>query len=503
MRSRVARRNLNALWRRVCAVTLFGALAIPSPAFAVRFGSDTIAGVPLSAGEVTRTLAPDVEMKTGILLATDGRALWAREAAARHPMASITKVMTALLTIGQGGLDDTVTVSKAAAGVEDATGLLPGERFTVRQLLELALVTSSNDAAYALGEHTGGTMPAFVSQMNAEAAALGLDRTHYANPHGLDAPGHYSSSADIAALARIAMKSAEFRRIVAIESITLPAYGTRKTKTLESTDELLGTYAGLQGVKTGYTGDAKYCFVGSAERDGVTLTAVVLGATNNKARFAQCARLLDWGFAHYIPREVSSATETVGTVPLTANTARSVAVRSAETTSLPVFDLDGAVTATTTLAAAVALPVFEGQVLGETVISQGGQVLARVAVVAATSTASAEETVGAVPVSDYLDRAVTARASGESLSVAEFDPKIAVDRQVTLDAKVKAPVAVGRRIGEIVYSQGGAVIVRVPVVASAAIKEPGFVEKVSIWFARSWRALTGQPTIATRVVLEG
>jgi len=108
-----------------------------------------------------------------------------------------------------------------------------------------------------------------------------------------------------------------------------------------------------------------------------------------------------------------------------------------------------------------------------------------------------------VPVSDYLDRTVTARASGEPLPVAEFDPKVAVDRRVTLDAKVKAPVAVGRRIGEIVYSQHGAVIVRVPVVASAAIPEPGLVAKAGIWFARGWRALTGQPTIAPRVVLEG
>jgi len=454
-------------------------------------------------GKIATTVAPDVRLKAGLLLATDGRMLWGRNPQTARPMASITKVMTALLTLEQSDLDDVVTISKATSEVEDATGLLPGETFTVRELLELALVTSSNDAAYALAEHAGTTLPAFIAQMNTKAAALGLTHTHYANPHGLDAPGHYSSPADIASLSRTAMQSEEFRRIVVMRSVTLPAHGTRKAKTLKSTNELLGTYEGIQGVKTGFTNDAKHSFVASAKRGGVTLTAVVLGATTNAARFAQCARLLDWGFAHFSLKTVTTTTETVGTVPLSVNAAKSVTVRYAETTSAPVFDLDGTVTATATLSAEVALPVFKGQRLGEAIIAQGQRELARVAVVAAASTASAEETVGAVPVSDYLDRTVTARASGEPLSVAEFDPKVAVDRRVTLDAKVQAPVAVGRRIGEIVYSQRGKVLVRVPVVASAAIAEPGFVAKAGIWFARGWRTLIGQPTIAKRVVLGG
>ena len=484
-------------------LVLAAALGGPSRALADRQGSDTVGGVPLSAGEITTTLAPDVRFKAGLLLATDGRMLWGRDPQTSRPMASITKMMTALLTLERGDLDDDVTISKAASEVEDATGLLPGETFTVRELLELALVTSSNDAAYALAEHTGTTLPAFVAQMNAKAGSLGLRHTHYANPHGLDAPGHYSSPADIASLSRTAMQSAEFRRIVMLPSVTLPAYGTRKAKTLESTNELLGTYRGMQGVKTGFTNDAKHSFVASAKRGGVTLTAVVLGAETNSARFAQCARLLDWGFAHFSLQTVTTTTETVGTVPLSANTAKSVTARYEETTSVPVFDLDGAVTATTTLSTEIALPVFEGQRLGEAIIVQGQRELARVAVVAAASAASAEETVGAVPVADYIDRTVSARASGEPLSVAEFDPKVAVDRRVTLDTKVQAPVAVGRRIGEIVYSQRGTVIVRVPVVASAAVMEPDLVAKAGIWFARGWRALTGQPTIAKRIVLEG
>ena len=486
---------------RLIAVALIATLTSPAPVLAERLGSDTVGGKVLSSGEITTSVAPDLQMRAGLLLATDGRELWTRAEDTGRPMASITKVMTGLLVLEQDDLAGVVTISKAAASVGDSTGLLPGETFTVRELLELALVASSNDAAYALAEHTGPGVPAFVAKMNTKAEELDLAHTRYANPHGLDAPGHYSSPTDIASLARVAMQSAEFRRIVARRSVTLPAFGTRKAKTAQATDELLGVYQGMQGVKTGFTNDAKHCFVASAERDGVTLTAVVLGASTNAARFAQCARLLDWGFAHYAPQRVTSATETVGAVPLAVNPAKSVPVRYVETTSVPVFDLDGAVTATSTLVAEVALPVFEGQRLGEAVISQGKRELARVALVAATSTASAEETVGAVPVSDYLDRTVTARASGAPLAVAEFDPEAPVERRVDLDAKVKAPVATGQQIGEIVYSQAGKEIVRVPVIAASAVRAPNLVASAGIWFARGWRKLTGQPTIAPRVVL--
>jgi len=486
---------------RLAAVVLIALACAPSAAFASRLGSDTVGGVALSSHQITPTVAPDLAIKSGLLLAADGRSLWGRAPESTRPMASITKVMTCLLALEHGDLDATVTISKAAAGVEDATGLVAGEKRTVRELLELALVTSSNDAAYALGEHAGGTMPQFVAMMNAKAVSLGLTQTHYANPHGLDAPGHHSSAADIASLSRIAMRQPEFRRMVALRSATLPAYGTRAARTIKSTNELLGVYRGLEGIKTGYTQDAGHSLVASAQRNGITLTAVILGAGTNAARFSQCAKLLDWGFAHYSACAIGTDTATGATVPIAANHARQVAVRYAETTSVPVFDLAGPVTQKTTLPASVKLPVFAGQKLGELVVRQGQTVLARIPAVAAASVASAEETVGSVPVADYLDRAVTARAAATSATVAPFDPDLAVDRRVDLDAKVSAPIAAGQRVGEIVYSQGGKEIVRVPVVSVTAVAEPKLATKVGVWFARGWRMLTGQPTMAPRVVL--
>lgn len=481
--------------------TVAAVLVAPSSALATRVGSDTVAGVRLSSGEITQTLAPDVAFKSGLLLTADGRELWGRSPGSERPMASITKVMTTLLALENGGLDDVVTISTTAAAVEDGAGLIAGETFTVRELLELALVASSNDAAIALAEHVGGTVPQFVGRMNDKAAKLGLDDTHYVNPHGLDAPGHHSSAEDIAALAALAMKSGEFRRIVAIRSVTLPAYEKRAAEKLKATNELLAGYRGMLGVKTGFTNDAGHSLVGSAERDGITLTAVVLGGATNASRFTECAKLLDWGFAHYAPQQVACATETVGSVSIAANPTKSVSVRFAETTTMPVFDLAGPVTNDLTLSKTVALPVFAGQRLGEVVVTQGDTTLARIPAVAASSIASAEETVGAVPVADYLDRAVTARAADTSLTVAEFDPARPVDRLVDLDAKVHAPIAVGDQVGEIVYSQAGMEIVRVPVVAVSAVSEPGLGTKVGTWFARGWRMLTGQPTMAARVVL--
>ena len=492
---------LSAVTIAALVTALTTSIALPTSALASRVGSDTVVGVRLSSGEITQTLAPDVAFKSGLLVAGDGRELWGRRPGSERPMASITKVMTALLALENGGLDESVTISKTAAGVEDGVGLVAGEKHTVRELLELALIASSNDAAIALAEHVGGTVPQFVTQMNDKASQLGLDDTHYVNPHGLDAPGHHSSAEDIASLARTAMRSQEFRRIVTLRSVTLPAYEKRKVVKLKATNELLAKYRGMLGVKTGFTNDAGHSLVGSAERNGITLTAVVLGGATNKSRFTECAKLLDWGFTHYAPQRIASATETVGTVALTANPTKSVTARFAETTTMPVFDLAGPVTRKLTLPKTIALPVFAGQKLGEVVITQGDTTLARVPAVATTSIASAEETVGQVPVAEYLDRAVTARAADASLTVAEFDPTRPVDRLVDLDAKVHAPVVVGDRVGEIVYSQGGREIVRVPVVAVTAVSEPGLGAKVGIWFARGWRTLTGQPTMAARVVL--
>jgi len=483
--------------RAMLAAALCLAILTPTQAFAKRYGSDEICGVRLESSKLDRDAAPDVNAAAGAIVTADGRILWSRKTTTPRPMASITKIMTALLVLERGDLDDEVTVSRAASKVPYAVGLKEGERRTVRELLELALVASSNDAAYALAEHVGGGATEFVALMNQRAAELGLNDTHFVNPHGLDAAGHRSSASDIVSLTHTAMRIPRFRQIVALRSVTLPAHKKRPARKLKATNELLGTYPGLLGGKTGFTDDAKYGLVTCAERNGIGLTAVVLGAKSNSARFKNSRRLLDWGFKHLRMQTVATATETVGVVPISAAPERTVTVRFAETTSTPVFDLDGPVERKLSLPATVKLPVFEGQPLGTVDLMQGERPLAAVPVVAAEDLASVGETVGAVPVADYLDRAVPVRAADESASVAAFDPAVAVERTVKLDERLSAPVATGTRVGEIVYSQAGTVIVRVPVVAAASVEAPGLLTRIGTWFARGWRTLLGEPTMAS------
>jgi D-alanyl-D-alanine carboxypeptidase (penicillin-binding protein 5/6) len=476
-------------------------LLSPATASAKCLSTDQIAGVPLEDSGL-HDVAPDVGATSGVVVGNDDRVLWARGAGGRRAIASVTKIMTALLVLENASLEETVTVSEKASRVSYATGLKAGEELSVRQLLELALVTSSNDAATALAEHVGGSVSGFAEMMNERAEELGLDETRFVNPHGLDASGHYSCATEIATLAHVAMQDPEFARIVMLEEVTLGAYEDRAEREIESTDELLGEYEGLLGVKTGFTDDAKYCFVSAAERDGITLTTVVLGSPNTKARFNDTSRLLDWGFEHLTMRQLSATTETIGAVPITINPVHDVTIGFDVTTATPVFDLEGEVTRTVTVNESVDLPIYTGQPLGEARLVQGDEVLATVPVVATEDVASAEETIGTVPVSDYLDVAVTVRATSEELDVPHFDPEVVVTREVILDPEVKAPVREGYELGRIVYSQGDEAILTVPVVAASDVEAPEMLERVGIWFERTWNWITGEPTMATLQLVE-
>lgn len=479
----------------IALATALMSVSSPAPLIAKRKPSDAIAGIPLSAHAVTRAIAPDIDAATGILETADGRELWSRSPTKRRPMASTTKLMTALLALRRGRLDEPVVVSRKAAGVEDATGLVAGQTFTERQLLQLMLVCSANDAAYALGEHLGGSMSRFVRMMNDEAASMGLSHTRYKNPHGLDAPGHFSCAADLAALARVDMGYPEFRRIVLMRSVRLAA-PDGKSKVLGTTDELLGKYRGIMGVKTGFTDNAKYCFVASARRGGVSLIAVILGAKDDPARFRQSARLLDWGFKHTALTTEGSAEQTVGSVPIAGHPGSSAVARFAESSRVPAFDLGGPITRAVQFKPQVPLPVFEGEELGEIRLLQGGHLVATVDAVAAGSLASVGETIGIVPVSDYVDISVTARA-GESTSVRAFDPSRPVHRDVVLEPRLSAPVSKGQRLGDITYSQDGQAIVKVPVVAGTSVERPGLLEGMGIWLVRGWRGMFGGPMTAS------
>lgn len=344
--------------------------------------AERVGGVSIDSDTALAAAAPDVAMPAGVLRTADGRTLWDRDADVERAMASTTKIMTALVVLDVAEVTDTVTVSPQAAAVgESEAGLVAGQSYTVERLLEAMLVHSGNDAAFALAEHVGGDINGFVALMNAKAVELGLTHTAYTNPHGLDEPGHHTSAADLATLSTIAMADPRFADIVGMRRVDVTT-GSR-TVTFESSNKLLGTYEGATGVKTGWTNDAGYCVVASAERGAISLVAVVLGASSEDDRFEQAARLLDWGFTHYRETQVASAETTAALVPVTDWLDRTVTAVVAEGAVVPVFDLDGEVVSRVDMLPEVDAPVVKGQRLGTLTVVQGQRLLAQVPIVAA------------------------------------------------------------------------------------------------------------------------
>ena len=257
------------------------------------------ASAMLLAGAAFAAEDPPPVDATAVIVAegASGEPLFAVRARQKVPIASITKIMTALVVLDRTELSDTVVVSDRAAAVGEATaGLVAGERLTVEQLLSAMLIESANDAAHALAAHVGGAngVRRFIRMMNRKARNMGLTDTRFVRPDGLDVENHLSSARDVLILARAAMTNADFRRLTRQQSFTLP--GERK---LETTNDLLGAYPGLTGVKTGHTSGAGWSQAASARRDAVQIYAVILGGPTRERRNSDLAALLDWGFAQF------------------------------------------------------------------------------------------------------------------------------------------------------------------------------------------------------------
>jgi serine-type D-Ala-D-Ala carboxypeptidase (penicillin-binding protein 5/6) len=293
-------------------------------------------------------------------------------------IASITKLMTVLLTLEHHKLTDVVTVDPRAAEVgEERIDLDPGQRITVHDLLEGALIQSGNDAADALALSMAPSYPAFAAMMNAKARQLGLDDTHYVRPDGLDAPGEYSSAYDVTKLARIVMRNPFVRATVRKQSATL-ADG----EVLHTWDDLLTELPGTFGVKTGHTDEAGWCQVAAARGDGgVSIYATLLGSPSETQRDDDLRSLLIWGLAQFrvVPAVQLGRDYAEVALPYGRGHVALVAQSPLDATAR----LGRPLTETVTAPARVGLPVRVGAVLGRVVISQGGRVIGTRSLVAA------------------------------------------------------------------------------------------------------------------------
>lgn len=251
---------------------------------------------PRASGE------PELDAAAWLLLdARDGDRLAARSPDARRSIASTTKLMTAYLALRELELDEELTVpAYDALPAESVAGLNEGERLTVRDLLEAMMLPSANDAAATIAVGVAPSEDAFVEQMNAAAADLGLDGTSYANPIGLDEPGNYSTAADLGELALRLREDRRFRGIVDQPEATLESGSMPRQVVTRNT--LLLADPSVDGIKTGHTLEAGYVLVASAEREGVPLVSVVLGAPSESGRDAASASLLDYGYSLYEKR---------------------------------------------------------------------------------------------------------------------------------------------------------------------------------------------------------
>ena len=248
-----------------------------------------------------------VKAKGAVLVdAATGQVLWGRDVDTERPMASVTKVMTALLVLQGGNLGRQIKVPKAAFiyawkyGGETAA-LRPGDVLTAQELLEALLLPSGADAAYTLANAYGPGLDAFVARMNATAVQMGMKDTHFTSPDGLPYPTEtstYSTPSDLLILGLAAMRYPAFRSIVDLRFYHLPKGRGHHAYWWDNTDELIGSYPGAVGIKSGYTDGAGHCLLFAAVRNGRELIGVVLGspATGPAAAAQDAARMLNWGF---------------------------------------------------------------------------------------------------------------------------------------------------------------------------------------------------------------
>ena len=368
---------------RILALLLCGALL--ASAFTLPAMAETITPATQADFDLPCQAAILVDLGTGAVL-------YEKNADEQRAIASITKVMTLLLTFqaleaGRVQLTDIVPVSEHAYGMGGSQiWLEPGEQLTLEEMLKAICISSANDAAVAVAEYIGGSEDAFVQQMNAEAARLGMTGTHFENACGLDETGHLSTARDVAVMSReMLLHHTEIADYCTIWTDTLRGGETQ----LVNTNKLLRSYQGITGLKTGTTGGAGVCISASAERDGLGLVAVILGAPSSKDRFDAARTLLDYGFANYQSLTAELPADAPKTLPVARGAEETVELSyTAPGSFLAAKGDDAQLEVQLALPESVEAPVAAGQQLGTVTVLRGGQTLAEYPVTAANDVAA-------------------------------------------------------------------------------------------------------------------
>lgn len=303
-------------------------------AFANEFIEDEPFKPVFSSSEYKENKAPIIDAGAAIVMdAKSKRILYEKNAYSKMSMASTTKIMTAIIALENGSLDDVVTVSRKAAEIWGSViGLREGQKMKLRDMMYGLLLSSGNDAAIAIAEHIGGTVENFLDMMNKKAVLIGVRNTQFKSPHGLDMEGHYSTAYDLAVIASYALENPDFSQIVSTRSANIQGMW------FSNTNEMLSIYPGADGVKTGYTGKAGRCLVTSATRDGWRIVSVVLQCPSRNMRALSSKKILDYAFNNYKPYVLQKKGQCFAELPLKKGIEGFVEVRAVEEIVIPLKD---------------------------------------------------------------------------------------------------------------------------------------------------------------------
>lgn len=445
---------------RVAACVLcfiFSAALLPVSAFADVRGTDLVRGTSIGDKGLSSAYCPNIVAEAAFAVSEDGSVYFERNQDERRHIASLTKVMTALVALKYADPSTTtVTISQTAATIGESSAMLQtGDTMTLETALKALMVPSGNDAAQGIAESLGGSIrdqlrgqgatdvpdgdyDAFVYAMNKTAADIGMNDSKFANPHGLDFDKYdqemYCTARDVATMCLEAMRNDTFRSIVSQgdTTITVQRGGSPVDVALTSTDILIGSYDGACGIKTGFTEKAGECFAGAVERDGKLLISVVLGSSSEQQRFDDSTTLDDWVYGNTVD------------YPL---------VNSSESTEM----------------------IVDGKI--ETV-----------PVVAYVSHAG------------WIDKTFKATASNPDASTEVFALDGNVSQQISFD-DVGGSVEPGQKVGQITYYQHNEVIGTQDLVAAEACAAPNPLEAVGIWWDRVMRSFSGEPGQAESYVV--
>lgn len=327
---------------------------------------------------------------SAILMEKDtGEIIFEKNSEKELPPASMTKVMTMLLIMealdkGKIKYDDKVRTSEKAASMGGSQVFLePGEEMTVEEMLKAISIASGNDASVAMAEHLAGSEEQFVKMMNDKAKELGLKNTHFVNPHGLPAKNHYSSAKDLAIMSKELLKYEDITKYTGLYEDYLRK-GTEDEFWLVNTNKLVRFYPGVDGLKTGYTSEAKYCLAATAKKNDMRVIAVIMGAPTPKERNKQITEMLDYAFSQYTTHKMFDKGTALGEVTVNKGTKQKIEAVTDDDISIlskkgeTVDDIEKVVE----LSQNVKAPIEKGDKIGELIMKKEGKVLVKVDLVA-------------------------------------------------------------------------------------------------------------------------